>query len=123
MPYQFRKHLDNRGIDLVFKNGAVRVERYWNLNYEPKISLTEDDLLDELEQRMLETIRYHMVSDVPVGAFLSGGLDSSLVVAMMSRVSSQPIKTLSGMPGIDRSLWQEITWDKSPCFTCTREID
>jgi asparagine synthase (glutamine-hydrolysing) len=92
------------GHILVFKNGAVRVERYWNLNYEPKISLTEDDLLDELEQRMLETVRYHMVSDVPVGAFLSGGLDSSLVVAMMSKVSSRPIKTFSvGVPYEDYS--------------------
>lgn len=87
------------GHTLVFKNGRVKVERYWNLSYEPKLSLREDDLLDELEHRMLETIRYHMVSDVPVGAFLSGGLDSSLVVAMMSKVSSQPIKTFSvGVP-------------------------
>jgi len=87
------------GHSVLFKNGQLTIERYWNLSYEPKISLREDDLLDELEHRTLEAIRYHMVSDVPVGAFLSGGMDSSLVVAMMSKVSSQPVKTFSvGVP-------------------------
>jgi asparagine synthase (glutamine-hydrolysing) len=87
------------GHILLFKNGQLKIERYWDLRYEPKLHLEEDDLLDELERRMLETIRYHLVSDVPVGAFLSGGIDSSLVVAMMSQVSSQPVKTFSvGVP-------------------------
>lgn len=87
------------GHFLVFKDGKVKTERYWNLSYEPKLRLKEDELLDELEHRMLETVRYHMVSDVPVGAFLSGGMDSSLVVAMMSKVSEQPVKTFSvGVP-------------------------
>jgi asparagine synthase (glutamine-hydrolysing) len=84
---------------LLFKNGRVMIERYWHLRYEPKLQLTEGDLLNELEARMLETVRYHLVSDVPVGAFLSGGMDSSLVVGMMSKVSSQPVKTFSvGVP-------------------------
>ena len=87
------------GHFLIFKNGHVKIERYWNLRYEPKLPLKEGDLLEELEHRMLETIRYHMVSDVPIGAFLSGGLDSSIVVAMMSKVSEQPVKTFSvGVP-------------------------
>lgn len=87
------------GHTLLFKNGCVTIKRFWHLSYEPKLQLSEANLLDELEQRMLETVRYHMVSDVPVGAFLSGGLDSSLVVGMMSKVSNQPIKTFSvGVP-------------------------
>jgi asparagine synthase (glutamine-hydrolysing) len=87
------------GHRLLFKGGRLKVERYWDLRYEPKHHLKEEDLLDELEQRVLETVRYHMVSDVPVGAFLSGGVDSSLVVAMMSKISSQPVKTFSvGVP-------------------------
>jgi asparagine synthase (glutamine-hydrolysing) len=87
------------GSTLLFENGRAKVERYWHLRYQPKLRLSEDDALDELEHRVLETVRYHMVSDVPVGAFLSGGLDSSLVVAMMSKVASEPIKTFSvGVP-------------------------
>jgi asparagine synthase (glutamine-hydrolysing) len=84
---------------LQFKNGQVKIERYWHLRYEPKLPLTEHDLVDELEAQMLEAVRYHLVSDVPVGAFLSGGMDSSLVVGMMSKVSGQPVKTFSvGVP-------------------------
>lgn len=87
------------GHTVTFKGSRLKVQRYWNLVYEPKLTLSEEDLLDELEERMLETVRYHMVSDVPVGAFLSGGMDSSLVVAMMSKVSQQPVKTFSvGVP-------------------------
>ena len=80
---------------LFFKGGEVKLTRYWNPRYEPKIGHREEDIIDELEQRSLEAVRYHMVSDVPVGAFLSGGLDSSLVVGMISKISTQPLKTFS----------------------------
>lgn len=87
------------GHFLVFRDGNLQIERYWDLRYEPKLQCKEEDLLDELEQRMLETVRSHMVSDVPIGAFLSGGLDSSLVVAMLSKHSGPPVKTFSvGVP-------------------------
>jgi asparagine synthase (glutamine-hydrolysing) len=87
------------GHRLLFKDGTVKIDRYWSLRYEPKLDLDEDELLEALELKMLETVRYHMVSDVPVGAFLSGGMDSSLVVAMMSKISDQPVKTFSvGVP-------------------------
>jgi asparagine synthase (glutamine-hydrolysing) len=62
---------------------GLRVERYWDLAYEPKLTGSEDDLLDELESRLVECIRAHLVSDVPVGAFMSGGVDSTLVVALL----------------------------------------
>lgn len=87
------------GHTLIFKNGDINIERYWTLNYEPKLQLNESEIIDELEQRMLEAVRYHMVSDVPVGAFLSGGMDSSMIVGMMAKVSGEPIKTFSvGVP-------------------------
>jgi asparagine synthase (glutamine-hydrolysing) len=87
------------GHFLTFQGSQVKVERYWDLHYEPKLKLDEDDLLDALEHQLLETVRHHMVSDVPVGGFLSGGLDSSLIVAMMSKLSDQPVKTFSvGVP-------------------------
>ncbi|MEJ2748348.1 MAG: asparagine synthase (glutamine-hydrolyzing), partial [Anaerolineae bacterium] len=54
---------------LLFRNGRVTIQRYWHLHYQPKLELSETEILDELDRRMLETVRYHMVSDVPVGAF------------------------------------------------------
>jgi len=81
---------------LVFHEGSVSVRRYWELRYEPKLNGDFRSILEELDGRILSTIRHHLVSDVPVGAFLSGGLDSSLVVAMMSRCVDVPIKTFSG---------------------------
>jgi len=79
---------------------GLRVERYWDLEYEPKITGSDDDLVDELEARLIDCLKLHMISDVPVGAFLSGGLDSTLVVAlMMKHVASEPIQTFSlGLP-------------------------
>jgi asparagine synthase (glutamine-hydrolysing) len=59
--------------------------RYWNLRYAPKLRGCEEELTDALEAEILAALRLHLVSDVPVGAFLSGGLDSSLLVAMLSR--------------------------------------
>lgn len=64
---------------------GVRIERYWDVSFVPKRNDRENDLLDELEHRMVEAIRLHLVSDVPVGAFLSGGLDSTLIVAIAMR--------------------------------------
>ena len=78
-------------------SGAPEVRRYWTLSYEPKRSASEDVLLEELESVIEEALRLHMVSDVPVGAFLSGGLDSSLLVAMISKklgVKSLPTFTM-----------------------------
>lgn len=65
--------------------GTFQVNRYWDLDYEPKSKVSEGDLLDELEERLVETLKYHLVSDVPVGAFMSGGLDSTLLVALTKK--------------------------------------
>ncbi|TVP45082.1 MAG: asparagine synthase (glutamine-hydrolyzing) [Gemmatimonadales bacterium] len=64
---------------------GLHVERYWDLAYEPKLKGDDEELLEELERRIVEAIRVHLVSDVPVGAFLSGGLDSTLVVALLMK--------------------------------------
>ena len=81
---------------LVFQDGKTTIERYWSLRYEPKLSGDFHSVMEELENRILSTVKYHLVSDVPVGAFLSGGMDSSLVVAMMSRFAGGPFKTFTG---------------------------
>jgi asparagine synthase (glutamine-hydrolysing) len=75
---------------------GLRLERYWDLHYEPKLTGSDDDLVDELEARLIECLRLHMVSDVPVGAFLSGGIDSTLLVAiLMKHVATEPVQTFS----------------------------
>ncbi|HWW20267.1 MAG TPA: asparagine synthase (glutamine-hydrolyzing) [Steroidobacteraceae bacterium] len=63
----------------------ARVWRYWDIRYAPKLQGSEDELTDALEAELLVALRLHLASDVPVGAFLSGGLDSSLIVAMLAR--------------------------------------
>src|SRR5690606_39912571 len=57
----------------------------WTLTYAPKRTASEEELVDELEAKIEETLRLHLVSDLPVGAFLSGGMDSSLLVAMLAK--------------------------------------
>lgn len=84
------------GNFLAFKDGKVSIKRYWNLKFEPKLKGDLPEILGELERQVLSTVKYHLVSDVPVGAFLSGGMDSSLVIAMAAKVTDEPMKTFSG---------------------------
>ena len=69
--------------------GSLDVQRYWDLDYEPKSRIRQDDLLEELEERLVECLKYHLVSDVPVGAFMSGGLDSTLLVALARKAQAR----------------------------------
>jgi asparagine synthase (glutamine-hydrolysing) len=73
----------------------LRIERYWDLDFAPNERASERDFIEELRERLGEAVAAHQISDVPVGAFLSGGLDSSAVVAMMSRPKDVELKTFS----------------------------
>ncbi len=76
---------------------GLRISRYWDLEYEPKLAGSDAALTDRLEQEIVESLKAHVVSDVPIGAFLSGGLDSTLVVALLAKfVLDEPIQTFSG---------------------------
>src|SRR5262245_13320357 len=75
--------------------GRVETRRYWSLLYEPKQELTEVDALEQLDHQLKEAVRLHLVSDVPVGAFLSGGVDSGLVVAAARSVTQNSLDTFS----------------------------
>jgi len=74
---------------------SIEVKRYWNINFDPDYSKTVKQWEEEIESCLSETVKLHMISDVPLGAFLSGGIDSSSVVAMMAKNSNLPIKTFS----------------------------
>lgn len=80
---------------LVYENGKLRIDRYWEFSCLDKINGTEEEITDQLDHMLFETVKAHMVSDVPVGSFLSGGIDSSLITAMMAMQSDKPISTFS----------------------------
>ena len=80
----------------IFRGGNFAVQQYWDLTF-PSTTATytrsERDLREEIRERFQHSVESQMVSDVPVGAFLSAGLDSSGIVAMMSRATKQPVRT------------------------------
>ena len=84
---------------LVWEDGAARVERYWDLSYGPKWTYSEAETLERVDELLAETVRLHLTSDVPVGAFLSGGLDSTLIASYAARVLGPELRTFSmGIP-------------------------
>lgn len=81
---------------LEFEAGQVHVRQYWDLpEYGTHTPRCEEECLEEMEWRLAEAVRIRLISDVPLGALLSGGTDSSTVVALMARASSKPVKTFS----------------------------
>jgi asparagine synthase (glutamine-hydrolysing) len=83
------------GSFLICERGVVRVERYWEPSLQSKIDGDEREIAAELLDRLRESVRLRMIADVPLGAFLSGGIDSSAVVALMAQESGAPVKTFS----------------------------
>src|SRR5262245_46858633 len=74
---------------------GLRIERYWDLSFETDERATEQELVERLRLLLTAAVSRHQISDVPIGAFLSGGIDSSAVVAAMARLSSDRVKTFS----------------------------
>jgi asparagine synthase (glutamine-hydrolysing) len=80
---------------ITVQGNGIAVRRYWDLPVDESPEITEPEALEEFRDLLDETIRLHLISNVPVGAFLSGGIDSSTVVAMASKHNLQPLKTFS----------------------------
>lgn len=91
---------------LTWRAGKVTLARYWEPQYEPKLTGSEDALAAELRERLKESVRLRLIADVPLGAHLSGGLDSSVIVALMSELASGPVKTFS--IGFEESGFSEL---------------
>lgn len=82
------------------------VTSYWDLRFEPKAALSESEAIDALRLQLTKAVELRMISDVPVGAFLSGGIDSSIVVGLMAQLSPVPVRTFS--IGFDEASYDEL---------------
>ena len=80
---------------LVWQHGRVTVEPYWQVRFGEKVNLSEDEALEQFGSLFRDSVRRRLIADVPLGAFLSGGMDSSSVVAEMAELSAGPVKTFS----------------------------
>ena len=91
---------------LSLDGGEPVVSRYWSLRFAPDVRVTEQEWIERLRAELTDAVRCHMISDVPIGAFLSGGLDSSTVVALMAQASGAPVRTFS--IGFDETDFDEL---------------
>ena len=99
------------GHFLIFKNGAVQTEKYWDFDYlKPTNIKTEAEYVEVLREKIKDAVAVRLISEVPLGAFLSGGVDSSTIVAMMSQISDAPVKTFS--IGFNEDSFSELKYAK-----------
>ncbi len=81
---------------LIIKPGGKQIlKAYWQLSFRENLKLPFEEYKSELRRLLFESTKLRMISDVPLGAFLSGGIDSSIIVGIMSRLSDQPVKTFT----------------------------
>ncbi len=97
------------GHVLIWRDGQINLQEYWKLPMEfNEVNQPEDELLDNLQALIEDAVRLRLISDVPLGVFLSGGVDSSIVACTMSKFSSQPVKTFS--IGFKESEYNELRY-------------
>ncbi len=80
---------------LIYENGHLRTHRYWDLSFQPTCRDDEATAVDHTLSLLKDAVQVRLMSEVPLGAFLSGGIDSGIVVGLMSQTMSQPVKTFS----------------------------
>ncbi len=95
---------------LKWKDGKIETRRYWQPDFSKKITISEEEAIEETTRILRESTRLRMISEVPLGAFLSGGVDSSTIVALMAQESSQPVKTFS--IGFEEQDFSELKYAK-----------
>jgi asparagine synthase (glutamine-hydrolysing) len=91
---------------LVADGNGTTISRYWSLAFTPKRRISEGEAAEEVRRLLTEAVRKRLISDVPLGAFLSGGVDSSAVVATMASLTSTPVKTFS--IGFEEARYNEL---------------
>ena len=98
--YRQVRQLDPGHVLRIAASGDVAIHQFWKPQLRHRAGLTEQDWIEETRARVLQTVKRHMLADVPIGAFLSGGVDSSAVTAAMRRQSAQDITAFTvGFPG------------------------
>lgn len=98
------------GHYFIHRNKKLSIHKYWSLNFNKKLKLSTKEWQELVLKEMERSIRSHLISDVPVGVLLSGGLDSSIIVALMAKHSSQKINTFS--IGFDDKKFDETSYAK-----------
>jgi len=83
------------GHSLRWRKGEIKIERYWQPDFNRKLKIDEEEAGERAIEVLRDAVKVRLMSEVPLGAFLSGGIDSSAVVALMSEVSDEPVKTFS----------------------------
>jgi asparagine synthase (glutamine-hydrolysing) len=96
---------------LVWENGQLHIQRYWDYTYQPKFTASEDELAEELRARLRDAVKMRLLSEVPLGAHLSGGIDSTIIVALMSEFASGPVKTFSA--GFEEQNFTELPFARA----------
>ncbi len=91
---------------LRWRKGQIELQRYWQPDFTKKLDISEEEAGERTVEILRDAVRVRLMSEVPLGAFLSGGIDSSAVVALMSQESSEPVKTFS--IGFDEQDFSEI---------------
>lgn len=80
---------------LLYRHGRPSVDCYWQVEPQPDFAKSESEWIEEVREQLRDAVESHMVADVPVGAFLSGGLDSGSLVALMAKASAEPVRTFT----------------------------
>ncbi len=84
------------GHKLTVRNGSVQVERYWEVHYEPDFDHTEQWFANRLRELVEESVSFHLRADVPVGAYLSGGVDSSITTTLAAQAGGEDFQAFTG---------------------------
>jgi asparagine synthase (glutamine-hydrolysing) len=100
-------------------NRSPRVSRWWQLEFDPKSKLTETEIIEQARMILGAAVERQLVAEVPLGAFLSGGMDSSIIVALMAERLSEPVKTFS--IGFDERYFSETEYARKLAQRCNTE--